>query len=164
MSAERPGALERKTWKSKKRLCRTGEGLVGAARRRCRRFPKQNLGGRYWEMGILLVLRLTQVSGRKGSEWGSPSFPSHSSQPQAFSPSETGRNQLPPSRHLATEPTAGAPGRHQVLQFLPARPQRLRARSNLVSFIHSTSFSPGDFPGHPLNDDSTATLGSQLPG
>lgn len=65
-------------------------------------------------MGILLVLRLTQVSIRKGSEWGSPSFPSHSSQPQALSPPEPGRKQLLPSRHLAT---AEAPGRHQVLLF-----------------------------------------------
>lgn len=60
-------------------------------------------------MGILLVVRLTQVSIRKGSEWGSPSFPSHSSQPQALSPPEPGRKQLQPSRHLATEPTAEAP-------------------------------------------------------
>lgn len=83
-------------------------------------------------MGILLVLRLTQVSIRKGSEWGSLSFPSHSSQPQALSPSEPGRKQLRPSRHLATEPTE-APGRHQVVLFLPTRPQRFRACSNLVS-------------------------------
>lgn len=68
-------------------------------------------------MGILLVVRLTQVSIRKGSEWGSPSFPSHSSQPQALSPPEPGRKQLQPSRHLATEPTAEAPGKHQVLLF-----------------------------------------------
>lgn len=95
---------------------------MGAARRRCGRFPKQNLGGRYWEMGILLVLRLTQVSIRKGSEWGSSSFPSHSSQLQALSPSETGRNQLQPSRHLATEPTAEAAGRHQVF-FYPQGPR-----------------------------------------
>lgn len=60
-------------------------------------------------MGILLVLRLTQISFRKGSEWGSLPFPSHSSQPQALSPSETERKQLPPSRHLATELTAEAP-------------------------------------------------------
>lgn len=60
-------------------------------------------------MGILLVLRLTPVSFRKGSELGSLSFPSHSSQPQALSPSETERKQLLPFRHLATELTAEAP-------------------------------------------------------
>lgn len=60
-------------------------------------------------MGILLVLRLTQISFRKGSELGSLSFPSHSSQPQALSPSETERKQLLPFRHLATELTAEAP-------------------------------------------------------
>lgn len=113
-------------------------------------------------MGILLVVRLTQVSIRKGSEWGSPSFPSHSSQPQALSPPEPGRKQLQPSRHLATEPTAEAPGKHQVLLFffffLLTVPQRFRACSNLVSFIHSTTFSPGDLPGHPLKEDSAATL------
>lgn len=115
-------------------------------------------------MGILLVLRLTPVSFRKGSELGSLSFPSHSSQPQALSPSETERKQLLPFRHLATELTAEAPGRHQVLLFLPTRPRRFRACSNLLSFIDSTSSSLGDLPGHPLKDDSSATLGSQPPG
>ncbi|NP_001075431.2 histone deacetylase complex subunit SAP25 [Mus musculus] len=82
-------------------------------------------------MGILLVLRLTQVSIRKGGEWGSLPFPSHSSQPQALSPSEPGRKQLPPSRHLATEPTAEAPVRlspRVTSQVTPSRMSPLPLR------------------------------------
>ncbi|XP_028633640.1 histone deacetylase complex subunit SAP25 [Grammomys surdaster] len=96
-------------------------------------------------MGILLVLRLTQVSIRKGSEWGSPSFPSHSSQLQALSPSETGRNQRQPSRHLATEPTAEAP--------VPLAPR--------VTFQDTLSMTT---PLPPWDPSYQANAGSQLVG
>lgn len=91
------------------------------------------------------------------------SFPSHSPQPQALSPSETGRKLPLASNHLVTEPTTTteAPGRDQALLVLPTRPQRFRTCSNLVSILRSTSFFPGDLPGHPLKDDPTATLGSR---
>lgn len=93
------------------------------------------------------------------------SFPSHSPQPQALSPSEPGRKLPPPtSNHLAPERTVEAPGRHQILLFTPTKPQRFRACSTLVSFLRSTSFSPDDFPGHPLKDDPAATLGSHSRG
>lgn len=76
-------------------------------------------------MGILLVLRLTQISFRKGSELGSLSFPSHSSQPQALSPSETERKQLLPFRHLATELTAEAPVRLSPWGTYQVTPSRM---------------------------------------
>lgn len=54
-----------------------------------------------------------------------------SSQPQALSPSEPGRKQLPPSRHLATEPTAEAPVRlspRVTSQVTPSRMSPLPLR------------------------------------
>lgn len=73
---------------------------VGAGRR-----------GSGWGVGAVLGATARVGSARGVSGGARPSLPPRSSQPQAPCAPEPGRKPLPPSRRLASEPAAEAPGR-----------------------------------------------------
>lgn len=67
--------------------------------------------GSGWGVGAVLGATARVGSARGVSGGARPSLPPRSSQPQAPCAPEPGRKPLPPSRRLASEPVAEAPGR-----------------------------------------------------